>query len=163
MRAISLVTLFLQRVSPLVAVIGRRSWLRQRFPGAAVVAEAPIRRSHKWWPPRCRPGLEGAGPCFEIGKISASKAVAWNRRPSQIHRLDSNEGVCIIAPRRTRIAHLHRPWRATLRFCTILVDFAAADCAASREGQREAFTGGDHGPSMELRNGSNSEVPISFC
>ena len=22
---------------------------------------------------------------------------------------------------------------------------------------------GDHGPSIELRNGSNSEVPISFC
>jgi hypothetical protein len=25
----------------------------------------------------------------------------------------------VIAPRRSNIAHLHRPWRATLRFCTI--------------------------------------------
>src|SRR5258707_7815483 len=34
-----------------------------------------------------------------------------------------------IAPRRSNIAHLHRPWRANLRCCAILFDFAAADFA----------------------------------
>ena len=31
---------------------------------------------------------------------------------------------------------------------------------SAREGSREAFTGRDHGLGIELRNGSNSEVPI---
>src|SRR5882757_1875707 len=35
----------------------------------------------------------------------------------------------VMAPRRTRSARLHRPWRATVRFCTILYDFAASDHA----------------------------------
>jgi hypothetical protein len=65
----TLITLFLQHVSPFVAVIG------SRFPGAAVVAEAPIRRSHQWRPPMST-GPRRGGPCFEIGKTSASKAVA---------------------------------------------------------------------------------------
>jgi hypothetical protein len=39
-------------------------------------------------------------------------------------------GCRIIAPRRSNIAHLRRPRRANVRFCTILFDFSAADPAS---------------------------------
>ena len=38
-----------------------------------------------------------------------------NRRPPQISRLERVADCGIIAPRRTSSAHLHRPWRATVR------------------------------------------------
>jgi len=41
----------------------------------------------------------------------------------------------IIAPRRSNSAHLHRSWRATVRFCTVQFDFAAVR-AQSRECRR---------------------------
>jgi len=46
--------------------------------------------------------------------------IAHNRSPSQLRRQERVTDFWIIAPRRTNSAHLHRPWRAILRFCTIL-------------------------------------------
>ena len=43
------------------------------------------------------------------------RSVAGNRKPSQHCRLERAAARGIIAPRRTSSAHLHRPWRATLR------------------------------------------------
>ena len=40
-------------------------------------------------------------------------------RPSHICGVNRVAGEPIIAPRRNRSAHLHRPWRATVRFFTI--------------------------------------------
>src|SRR5216683_4819614 len=48
------------------------------------------------------------------------RGVAKNRRASRIIRPERATGHRIIAPRRNNSSHLHRPWRATVRFCVIL-------------------------------------------
>jgi hypothetical protein len=46
---------------------------------------------------------------------------SWQLRRAPFGKLRGIDG-CIIAPRRTNSAHLHRPWRATARFCTMIYD-----------------------------------------
>jgi HTH-type transcriptional regulator / antitoxin HigA len=67
-----------------------------------------------------RPKMRGAGrsglqPDRVAVLAARGRAKAVYRRPGQP----------IIARRRTSSAHLHRPWRAIVRFCTKLCDFAA--------------------------------------
>jgi hypothetical protein len=57
-----------------VAVVETRFLLR--LWGAAVVAEPPKRKPHEPAVTPTSTRLAGAGPCFEIRKMSASKAVA---------------------------------------------------------------------------------------
>jgi hypothetical protein len=52
------------------------------------------------------------------GRSAKSQSVACSRELARRRR-------GIIAPRRSNIAHLHRPWRATLRFCAILLPIGA--------------------------------------
>jgi hypothetical protein len=60
-----------------------------------------------------RDGIEANGTTREIGGDGRKQSgVAQDRRPSQICRLERVAGRGIIAPRRKRSAHLHRPWRA---------------------------------------------------
>jgi hypothetical protein len=58
------------------------------------------------------------------------RGVAKNRSPSLVIGQDRFCGRYVIASRRSNSAHFHRPWRATVRFCTIPFDFAAADLAS---------------------------------
>jgi hypothetical protein len=61
-----------------------------------------------------RDGIEANGTTREIaGDGRKQSGVAQDRRPSQICRLERVAGRGIIAPRRKRSAHLHRPWRAS--------------------------------------------------
>ena len=54
----------------------------------------------------------------EIEK-TAPRGVAKNRRPSQTCRLERAAGCGLIGERRKNSAHLHRPWRATVRQSTL--------------------------------------------
>ncbi len=57
------------------------------------------------------------GPPCDIGK-AAPRGVMQNRRASEIYRLEHAAGGGIIGARRKNGAHLHRPWRANLRWST---------------------------------------------
>jgi hypothetical protein len=77
------------------------------------------------WPITSIPGLieraaiKGNGTTLRNREDGRLCAVAQDRRPSQLHRLQRVAGCRIIAPRQTNSAHLHRPWRATLRQSTL--------------------------------------------
>src|ERR1700738_5070799 len=51
--------------------------------------------------------------------------VARARKLSQIGRSERPVSVRVTVPRRSNIAHLHRPWRGTLRFCTTSLPIGA--------------------------------------
>jgi hypothetical protein len=62
--------------------------------------------------------LDDAVSQIETAKGSSESAqprgVAQIRRPSRISRLERAAGCGIIGAQRTSIAHLHRPWRASV-------------------------------------------------
>jgi len=55
-----------------------------------------------------------------------------NAVPDLNKATDRLRGCCVIAPRRSYSAHLHRPRRATVRFCAMQFDFAAPLGAVAR-------------------------------
>src|SRR5881397_1791514 len=66
---------------------------------------------------RAKPPLDGGS--VQASLYVADVPVAKGRRASRIVRLERVAGHSIIAPQRSSSAHLHRPWRAIIRFCTI--------------------------------------------
>jgi hypothetical protein len=69
----------------------------------------------------------------DIGKRPPVGA-APNRRQSRILGFWRVIGCGVIVPRRNNIAHLRRPWRATLRLCAILLPISAQPPHQSADG-----------------------------
>ena len=59
-----------------------------------------------------------------------------HRGPSQFWRSTRRAAPGIIGAWRKSSAHLHRPWRATIRFCTIRCDFPAGGARTSPNAHR---------------------------